>query len=129
MFFRKKKNQFTCMIIDHGKIIESRLTRKGEFLEDAMAGKSYAIVEPPVWFKIGKKDEQRFIVDEQKGCTVRLARDAQDFLKVKTNPDLLGTVIGSRLVKDAFDIRPKLISLVICLIAGIGVGFFFGLIM
>lgn len=129
MFFRKKKNQVTCMIIDHDKIIESSLTRKGEFLDDAMAGKTYAIVEPPVWFKVGKRDERRFIVDEQKGCTVRIDRDIQDFLKVKTNPDLLATVIGSRLVKDAFDIRPKMMTLVLCLIAGMIIGFFIGLMM
>ena len=127
-FNRKKESQYTCLIFDHGKrIIETRLTRNAEFLEDSMRGKSYAIVEPPVRFKNGKKDELRFLVDEQKGCTIKLERVELDFLKIRTNPDLLATVIGSRLVKDAFDIRPKMGTLIICLVAGVALGFFLGL--
>ncbi len=128
--FKKKAEQYSCLLFDHGKrLTEKKLTRKEEFLEDSMKGKSYAIVEPPVRFKSKKRDELMFLVDEQKGCTVKLERDLNDFMKIRTNPDLLGTVVGSRLVKDAFDIRPKLGTLIICLIGGLAIGFFLGIIL
>lgn len=125
--FRKKSEQYPCIIIDHLRNYKKAiLKRDGEFLVDAVKGKQYAIVEPPVWLQEKNTRVQGFLVDEQKGCTVRLERSS-DFLLIRTDPQLLGTVIGSRLVREAFDIRTSLSTLIIVAIGSAALGFFMGL--
>ncbi len=126
--FRKKLEQYPCIVIDHCQNFKKILLRReGEFLKDNMAGKTYAIVEGPVWLQEKKTRVQGFLVDEQKGCTVRVERNQDDFLDIRTDPSLLHTVIGSRLVKDAFDIRVALSTLIIVGIGCVALGFFLGL--
>jgi hypothetical protein len=126
---KTKPDIFPCIVIDHKKNYRNvTYHREGEFLTNKMKDKMYAIVEGPIWIHEGKKRVQGFLVDEQKGCTIRLERNKEDFLEIRTDPLLLGTVIGSRLVKEAFDIRTSLKTLMVVGIGCIAVGFFFGLI-
>lgn len=126
--FRKKLEEYPCIIIDHCQNFKrTSLRRDGEFLKERMSEKQYAIVEGPIWIQEKKTRQQGFLLDEQKGCTIRVERNKEDFMKIRTDPILLGTVIGSRLVKEAFDIRIALGTLIIGCLASALVGGFIGL--
>lgn len=106
--------------------IGQKLTKNGNMLEEPMTNKKITISTGQVLIKQKKKIKIGYIVDMDKGCTTTLTKD-EGLIKIKTNPELIANVIDSRLIQDAFAIRPhKGILIAVFLVAG-AIGFFMDL--
>jgi hypothetical protein len=117
-------------IIDDGReYVFTDMTRTGEVLADKIKQKEYAIVSDSVNLTVDnnlKKGRYHiYLVDPSVGATVSIGRD-DTILKTRTNANLIGTVMSSRLLQQAFNIRPSIMSLLITGILGIIVGAFIG---
>jgi len=126
-----KTEKFDVIILEgEGDIkrvtIGQKLTKNGNMLEDPMTNKKVTINTGQVLIKEKKKIKIGYIVDIDKGCTVTLKKDG-DLVTVKTTPELIANVIDSRLIQDAFAIRPhRGVLIAVFLVAG-AIGFFMGL--
>jgi len=116
------------LVVDKGctEIIETKARKDGNMIIDPFLGRQYPVVTKPVEFKKGRKSKKVYILDVEKGCTVELSRN-QKLLELKTNPDLIGRVIDSRLIQQAFSIKPETRTILVALIIGLGIGWFIGL--
>ena len=116
------------LVVDKGctEITETRARKDGNVIIDPFLGKQYPVVTKPVEFRRGGKTEKMYILDAEKGCTVELSR-GKELLELKTNPDLIGKVVDSRLIQQAFSIKPETRIILVALIIGLGIGWFIGL--
>lgn len=108
------------------KIIEMDLAQDGTILKNPMINKQVTIVTSPVIFEKGNKKKLGYVVDWDKGCTVDLQK-AGSVTALKTNPELVANVLDSRLIQDAFGIRPYRGMLVAVFLVAAAIGFIFGL--
>jgi hypothetical protein len=108
------------------EFIETKAVKDGNLIIDPFLGRSYAIATKPVkWIK-GRRTKLKYFLDADKGCTIGIEKD-DELLKLKTNPDLIGKVIDSRLIQQAFAIKPEMRIVLIAFIIGIAIGWFVGL--
>lgn len=111
---------------DGEEFIETKAVKDGNLIIDPFLGRAYPIVTKPKRWVKGRKTKLKYWLDADKGCTVDIVKD-EDLLKLSTNPDLIGKVIDSRLIQQAFAIRPEMRIVLIAFIIGIGLGWFIGL--
>ena len=118
----------SVLIVDKGctEITETKARKDGNVIIDPFLGRQYPIVSKPVDFRKGRRSKKVYILDAEKGCTVELERN-KELLNLKTNPDLIGKVIDSRLIQQAFSIKPEMRVILVALIIGLGIGWFIGL--
>ncbi len=108
-------------------IVELNLSKEGAFLKDAMAGKQFTITESQVLYEDLKgKKSLAYVVDMDSGSTVALQKGGS-ITTAKTNPNLINNVVDSRIIQDAFNLRPSRGVVVIAVLIGIAAGIFIGL--
>jgi hypothetical protein len=108
-------------------LIELNLVKDGDILKDAMAGKQYTVTEAQVIYENLKgKKTLAYIVDMQSGSTVALQKGGS-ITTAKTNPTLINNVVDSRIIQDAFNLRPSRGVIVVAVLIGIAAGIFIGL--
>ena len=124
----RRGEKVDVIMFDKGmkEVVVGKLMKDGNVLIDGLMSRQYPIVTKPVVLRDGKKKKLVYLVDAEKGCTVELDRD-DELLKLKTNPDLIGKVLDSRLIQQAFAIKPETRQILAALFLGIGIGWFVGL--
>ena len=108
------------------EIVVGSVTRDGNMLVDGLLGRQFPIVTKPVFLRVKNKKKLAYIVDVEKGATAEIVKD-DEMLKLKTNPDLIGKVIDSRLIQQAFSIKPETRQILVAFVIGLGIGWFIGL--
>lgn len=108
-------------------IVELNLSKDGNLLIDAMANKKFTITESQVMFENLKgKKTLAYVVDMDSGSTVALQKGGS-ITTAKTNPTLISNVVDSRLIQDAFGLRPSRGVIVVACLIGMAAGIFIGL--
>lgn len=107
--------------------IGQKFTKNGNMLEDPLANKKITIDTGQVMIRKGKKIKSGYIVDMDKGVTVKLTKD-EALHKLKINPEMTANVIDSKLIQDAFALKPHRGVLVAVFIVAGAIGVFIGLI-
>lgn len=121
----RRGEKVKVLLFDNGTVTEGKMIRDGNVLIDGLLGRQYPIVTRPLIFRKGRNEDVVYLVDVEKGCTVELEKD-EDLIKLKTNPDLIGKVIDSRLIQQAFAIKPETRQILAALVAGLLIGGFLG---
>jgi len=124
----RRGDKVDVIVFDNGlkELSIGKAVRDGNVIIDGMIGRQYPIVTPPLILRNGKKKKLVYLLDAERGCTVELERD-DELLNLKTNPDLVGKVLDSRLIQQAFAIKPETRQIIAALIVGMGIGWFIGL--
>ena len=124
----RRGEKVDVIVFDKGikEITIGKAIRDGNVIIDGLLGRQYPVVTKPVILRNGKKKKMVYLLDAEKGCTVELERD-NGLLNLKTNPDLLGKVLDSRLIQQAFAIKPETRQIIAALVVGMGIGWFIGL--
>jgi len=124
----RRGEKINVIVFDNGlkELSIGKAVRDGNVIIDGMIGRQYPIVTPPMILRDGKKKKLVYLLDAERGCTVELERN-DELLNLKTNPDLIGKVLDSRLIQQAFSIKPEVRQIVAALVVGLGIGWFIGL--
>lgn len=101
------------------------LTKKGNTISDPNMDAEYTATESPLQFHNGKKSGQAYVIDEDSGATLSLKKD-DSVLNLKTNPQLMGNVMGGKVLEKAFQMKPERKTLFAVLFVGVILGFFIG---
>lgn len=108
-------------------IVELNLSQDGNMLKDTMPGKQYTITEAQVIYEdIKGKKTLAYVVDMDLGSTVALQKGSATLI-AKTNPNMINNVVDSRIIQDAFNLRPSRGVIVVAVLIGIAAGIFIGL--
>jgi|GEM_PF-2210541 hypothetical protein len=123
----RRGEKIDIIAFDNGlkEVVIGKVTKDGNMLVDGLIGRHYTIATKPIILKDGKKRKIAYLVDSEKGCTVEVERD-DSVLKLKTNPDLVGKIIDSRLIQQAFSIRVETRQIIASLIIGVILGWIVG---
>jgi hypothetical protein len=123
----RKGETVNALLVDKGgkEIIQRKLRREDGTLNDSLVCKSYEIVTPPIFFKKGRKKQLVYLVDEEKGVTVEITKN-NGLLELNTNPTLIGKASDSRILTQAFSIKPETRVIWVAMFIGTIIGFFLG---
>ncbi len=123
----KRGDSQKCLIVGKsGKELEFKnLSRKGNVLEETLNDRKYVVADPPVDLKEGiKKRSPIYLVDKEKGSTVSISK-SQELIELKTDPDLISSVLQGTLLEQAFSLKPETKTIIVALIVGFVVGLMF----
>jgi hypothetical protein len=128
--YKKGERALVLEISDNGREFALQsMVKDGEAIFDKLKNKEYAITcESSTLFipkKLMRGSYHVHLLDKSAGATVQLVRDDKLF-KIKTNANLIGTVMSSRLLQQTFSLKPDNTQLLIigavCLIMGALIG-------
>ncbi|WP_406661571.1 hypothetical protein V7O66_03385 [Methanolobus sp. ZRKC3] len=116
---KKGENENVLLIGKGCKSLEvKKLTKVGNFLNDSLVDKEYAVLHDPIELKLSStKKMMCYLVDKEKGVTVEISKDAS-VLDLKTSPTLLSKVVDTSLLEEAFGLKPTTRSLIMAFIFG-----------
>ena len=117
--FRKSKK---AILIDESGFDwqEVKLKRIGNTYVDPMTGKTFPLNGKPIRFN-GKTV---YLLDAEKGVVLE-PQKSKEVLNLKTNPELLSTIIEPEILHRAFKFRPAMKTIVAAFLIGLGVGALF----
>jgi hypothetical protein len=123
---KKGEREKVLQIIDDGReFLLTDMTKTGEILSDKLKNTDIAIVTDSVNLKVTSPIKpgkyHMYLADPSVGATIELKRD-ESILKTRTNANLIGTVVSSRLLQQAFAIKPSIGSLLLIGILGLIMG-------
>ena len=124
---RKGESAPFLILKKNGRGIEEKtLTRIDNRVEDRMEDKTYTVNSKPIEYTKGRKTFITYLLDEETGTSLDIARDMTSLLEVKTNATLHARILDSNLIGQAFQLKPALRTVIIALIAGGFLGFILG---
>ena len=119
VFRRGKKN---AILIDHDGVEwkETKLKRIGNSYIDTLTGKTYPMNGKPIIFN-GKIT---YLLDAKKGVVLEPEID-EGVLKLKTNPELITTILEPEILQRAFKFKPNMRTVIAAFFVGLFVGIIF----
>lgn len=123
------------------RIVDLDMVKDGNMLKEVLTGKMVAVVTNTITYFTKKKEIKAYLVDLDHGCTCDIMKQekmmdieipgaeektTKTTFTIKTDPDLIGGVIDSRIISDAFAIKPSRGMIIVATLIGIAVGLIVG---
>ncbi|AIY91124.1 hypothetical protein [Geoglobus acetivorans] len=117
--FRKSKK---AILIDESGFDwqEVKLKRIGNTYVDTLTGKTFPLNGKPIRFN-GKLT---YLLDAEKGVVLE-PQKSKEVLNLKTNPELLSTIIEPEILHRAFKFRPAMKTIIAAFFVGLAAGALF----